>query len=262
MNTVEESVFFVSDENQFARSQNQNHFHNRRQPPLPPQGQPQPVQCKVFSISFFFEVLCIVFLNLYTSRNPFLPLYADPWQHQVQATLMPRPANTSFQVTFPVNGHAASIHCHVNGHGASIHGHGPYNNISSGPVNGHRHGPYNNISSGPGPRTFHPAPRPRIIRPPLRIFRPRSHRYESERPRLPPTPYHHQQTETPSTTTNRVALSLETMIRWRVEYWFSSENLSRDDFLKSEMDEEGWVPISHIITFPSVSIITKYIVPF
>ena len=159
---------------------------------------------------------------------------------------MPRPANTSFQVTFPVNGHAASIHCHVNGHGASIHGHGPYNNISS----------------GPGPRTFHPAPRPRIIRPPLRIFRPRSHRYESERPRLPPTPYHHQQTETPSTTTNRVALSLETMIRWRVEYWFSSENLSRDDFLKSEMDEEGWVPISHIITFPSVSIITKYIVPF
>lgn len=33
----------------------------------------------------------------------------------------------------------------------------------------------------------------------------------------------------------------------------SDDNLSRDDFLRSKMDEEGWVPISLIAGFPKVS---------
>ena len=50
---------------------------------------------------------------------------------------------------------------------------------------------------------------------------------------------------------------LKKMITDVVEYWFTSANLIRDDYLKARMDEEGWVPISFINTFRGVSILTN-----
>ncbi|XP_058218420.1 la-related protein 1C-like isoform X2 [Rhododendron vialii] len=38
----------------------------------------------------------------------------------------------------------------------------------------------------------------------------------------------------------------------QIDYYFCDDNLSRDDFLRSKMDEEGWVPISLIAGFPKV----------
>ncbi|KAG5542959.1 hypothetical protein RHGRI_015900 [Rhododendron griersonianum] len=39
----------------------------------------------------------------------------------------------------------------------------------------------------------------------------------------------------------------------QIDYYFCDDNLSRDDFLRSKMDEEGWVPISLIAGFPKVN---------
>jgi predicted DNA-binding transcriptional regulator len=47
---------------------------------------------------------------------------------------------------------------------------------------------------------------------------------------------------------------------WQIEFsihcWFvfdSDANIAKDEFLKSNMDEEGWVPITLIANFPRVS---------
>ena len=82
-----------------------------------------------------------------------------------------------------------------------------------------------------------------------------------------PPPSHHQAGTANSSnmvflTPEMTGISLHEMIRGPVEYWFGPENLSRDEFLKSKMDGEGWVPISRIITFPSVSVVAKCIRPF
>lgn len=39
----------------------------------------------------------------------------------------------------------------------------------------------------------------------------------------------------------------------QVEFYFSPDNLCRDTFLRSYMDEEGYVPIAFICNFPAVA---------
>ncbi|CAN4123019.1 unnamed protein product [Withania somnifera] len=43
----------------------------------------------------------------------------------------------------------------------------------------------------------------------------------------------------------------------QIEYYFSDANLVKDDFLRSQMDEEGWVPIKLIANFPRVKTMTE-----
>jgi hypothetical protein len=37
------------------------------------------------------------------------------------------------------------------------------------------------------------------------------------------------------------------------EYYFSVDNLCRDTYLRSHLDEEGWVPLAIICNFPTVA---------
>lgn len=43
----------------------------------------------------------------------------------------------------------------------------------------------------------------------------------------------------------------------QIEYYFSDANLVKDDFLRTQMDEEGWVPIQLIANFPRVKSLTE-----
>ncbi|KAG8377963.1 hypothetical protein BUALT_Bualt08G0088500 [Buddleja alternifolia] len=43
----------------------------------------------------------------------------------------------------------------------------------------------------------------------------------------------------------------------QIDYYFSDENLVKDDFLRSKMDEHGWVPITLIASFPRVKQLTQ-----
>ncbi|XP_023765829.2 la-related protein 1C [Lactuca sativa] len=43
----------------------------------------------------------------------------------------------------------------------------------------------------------------------------------------------------------------------QIEYYFSDDNLVKDDFLRSNMDDEGWVPITLIAGFPRVQSLTN-----
>lgn len=45
----------------------------------------------------------------------------------------------------------------------------------------------------------------------------------------------------------------------QIEYYFSDVNLTNDEFLKSNMDEHGWVPVSLIANFPRVKNLTNNI---
>jgi len=45
------------------------------------------------------------------------------------------------------------------------------------------------------------------------------------------------------------AAELRSNILTQVEYYFSDSNLDDDDFLKSLMDENGWVPVSKVADF-------------
>lgn len=42
----------------------------------------------------------------------------------------------------------------------------------------------------------------------------------------------------------------------QIEYYFSDANLVKDDFLRTQMDEEGWVPMQLIAKFPRVKLMT------
>ncbi|KAL3734281.1 hypothetical protein ACJRO7_023605 [Eucalyptus globulus] len=53
--------------------------------------------------------------------------------------------------------------------------------------------------------------------------------------------------------------SLPSHIVRQIEYYFSDDNLVKDEFLKSNMDTEGWVPISLIATFRRVTNLTNSI---
>lgn len=43
----------------------------------------------------------------------------------------------------------------------------------------------------------------------------------------------------------------------QIEYYFSDANLVKDDFLRLQMDEEGWVPMQLIANFPRVKSLTE-----
>ncbi|KAE9620963.1 hypothetical protein Lal_00019930 [Lupinus albus] len=45
----------------------------------------------------------------------------------------------------------------------------------------------------------------------------------------------------------------------QIDYYFSDVNLAKDDFLKSNMDEQGWVPVALIAGFPRVRSLTNNI---
>ncbi|XP_030446975.2 la-related protein 1C-like isoform X1 [Syzygium oleosum] len=53
--------------------------------------------------------------------------------------------------------------------------------------------------------------------------------------------------------------SLPSHIVHQIEYYFSDDNLVKDEFLKAKMDTEGWVPISLIASFPRVMSLTTNI---
>ncbi|KAJ8762215.1 hypothetical protein K2173_007371 [Erythroxylum novogranatense] len=50
--------------------------------------------------------------------------------------------------------------------------------------------------------------------------------------------------------------NLQVMLVNQIEYYFSDANLVRDEFLKSNMDEQGWVPITLIADFNRVKRMT------
>ncbi|KAJ0026038.1 hypothetical protein Pint_09333 [Pistacia integerrima] len=52
---------------------------------------------------------------------------------------------------------------------------------------------------------------------------------------------------------------LQTMLVRQIDYYFSDENLARDEFLKSNMDDQGWVTITLIASFPRVSYCSQII---
>lgn len=66
-------------------------------------------------------------------------------------------------------------------------------------------------------------------------------------PRAPPPPMFIPLVDTP----------LPVKILQQIEYYFSEENLKKDDYLKSNMDEEGWVPLSLIAGFRRVQSLTS-----
>ncbi|KAJ4964135.1 hypothetical protein NE237_024074 [Protea cynaroides] len=52
---------------------------------------------------------------------------------------------------------------------------------------------------------------------------------------------------------------LRDMLVKQIEYYFSSENLCKDIFLRQNMDEQGWVPVSLIASFNRVKLLTNNI---
>ncbi|TVU01124.1 hypothetical protein EJB05_53423, partial [Eragrostis curvula] len=48
------------------------------------------------------------------------------------------------------------------------------------------------------------------------------------------------------------AEELQRSLRAQIEYYFSSNNLSTDTYLRKQMDEQGWVPLTVIASFPRV----------
>ncbi|KAE9592651.1 hypothetical protein Lal_00029091 [Lupinus albus] len=52
---------------------------------------------------------------------------------------------------------------------------------------------------------------------------------------------------------------LTNVIVKQIDYYFSEANLVKDDFLKSHMDEQGWVPVTLIADFPRVKSLTDNI---
>ncbi|XP_039015496.1 la-related protein 1B-like [Hibiscus syriacus] len=52
---------------------------------------------------------------------------------------------------------------------------------------------------------------------------------------------------------------LPALLLHQIDYYFSDDNLVKDDFLKSNMDDQGWVAISLIAGFPRVKSLTSNI---
>ncbi|WVY89030.1 hypothetical protein V8G54_037901 (chloroplast) [Vigna mungo] len=60
----------------------------------------------------------------------------------------------------------------------------------------------------------------------------------------------------PATFISATESALSNMILRQIEYYFSDANLVRDEFLRSKMDEQGWVPVTLIADFPRVKSLT------
>ncbi|GER30453.1 ATP synthase subunit a chloroplastic [Striga asiatica] len=51
--------------------------------------------------------------------------------------------------------------------------------------------------------------------------------------------------------------NLTNMIVKQIDYYFSDDNLAKDNYLRSKMDDQGWVPITLIASFHRVEQLTK-----
>ncbi|CAA0812442.1 La-related protein 1B [Striga hermonthica] len=51
--------------------------------------------------------------------------------------------------------------------------------------------------------------------------------------------------------------TLTNMIVKQIDYYFSDDNLAKDNYLRSKMDDQGWVPITLIASFHRVEQLTK-----
>lgn len=51
--------------------------------------------------------------------------------------------------------------------------------------------------------------------------------------------------------------SLKSALLWQVEYYFSVENLCKDLYLRQQMDEEGWIPLSLVSNFNRIKYLTS-----
>ncbi|KAK7376689.1 hypothetical protein VNO80_02103 [Phaseolus coccineus] len=60
----------------------------------------------------------------------------------------------------------------------------------------------------------------------------------------------------PTTLFSAAESPLSNMIVRQIEYYFSDANLVRDEFLRSKMDDQGWVPVTLIADFPRVKSLT------
>ncbi|KAK8705708.1 hypothetical protein V6N13_049302 [Hibiscus sabdariffa] len=54
-------------------------------------------------------------------------------------------------------------------------------------------------------------------------------------------------------------LPVPALLLHQIDYYFSNDNLVKDDFLKSNMDDQGWVAISLIAGFPRIKSLTSNI---
>ncbi|XP_047328426.1 la-related protein 1B-like [Impatiens glandulifera] len=70
----------------------------------------------------------------------------------------------------------------------------------------------------------------------------------------PPLPSQMQMYITPS-----VDPSVKESLIYQIHYYFSNANLDKDKYLKSYMDDQGWVPLSLIAGFPKVKALTQEI---
>lgn len=110
----------------------------------------------------------------------------------------------------------------------------------------------------PGPAPFIP---PQALRPygaPMGYDMAASYLYV---PTLPPEPYRGApllpQAALSSMFVPPMDPPLHVLILNQIEYYFSDANLVKDDFLRSQMDEEGWVPIALIAGFHRVQKLTN-----
>ncbi|KAK3159934.1 hypothetical protein QOZ80_1BG0052940 [Eleusine coracana subsp. coracana] len=142
-------------------------------------------------------------------------------------------------------------------HGARPHprpeGHGHFNHNWQNPQ---MHGTRENINvpQGAGPRAF-----VRAIAPPLGYisgppYHGPMHPMYYYMPAVPMEPMRGaprfvQNQQAPNPILTPEAAELRSNIVTQVEYYFSDENLERDEFLKSLMDDYGWVPVSKITDF-------------
>ncbi|TVU22565.1 hypothetical protein EJB05_32275 [Eragrostis curvula] len=144
----------------------------------------------------------------------------------------------------------------VGAHGARPHpgldGHGHFNRNWQNPqMYGTREN--NNVPQGGGPRAF-----VRAIAPPLGFisgppYPGPMHPMYYYMPAVPMEPMRgpprYVQNQPAPPVLSPEALELRSNILSQVEYYFSDANLERDEFLKSLMDEHGWVPVSKVADF-------------
>ncbi|XP_042038729.1 la-related protein 1A-like [Salvia splendens] len=71
----------------------------------------------------------------------------------------------------------------------------------------------------------------------------------------PPPPF--VPSESPLLSLLRETQELRDNIRNQIEYYFSDDNLAKDVYLKQYMDDDGWVPIILIASFPRVAELTQ-----
>jgi la-related protein 1 len=56
-------------------------------------------------------------------------------------------------------------------------------------------------------------------------------------------------------------MSLQVLLVNQIEYYFSMDNLCKDIFLRSKMDDQGFIPISVIANFNRVSTLVATVGP-